>query len=149
MNVPMDLDFSLEAGIYLVQSPHRLDLHNDFDFRGVEYSVASRRVRLEWQRGAGEWIAAGTPAAVGIEFRDVSRFQFQARDPGMPFTEDDCLASAGWWVDEEWCTGAMILDPGVAPEPDWSFAFEFQSGAIVTVAASTASAFVRMHADPA
>ena len=40
----MHCDFKITSGIYLSQSPHELDLHNDFDFQAVHYSVADRTV---------------------------------------------------------------------------------------------------------
>ena len=35
----MRRDFEITQGIYLVQPPHELDLHNVFDFLGLEYEV--------------------------------------------------------------------------------------------------------------
>jgi hypothetical protein len=32
-------DFEIKDGVYLSQSPHELDLHNNFDFCGLHYSV--------------------------------------------------------------------------------------------------------------
>jgi hypothetical protein len=34
--VAMNRDFEIRQGIYLVQPPHELDLHNNFDFVGLE-----------------------------------------------------------------------------------------------------------------
>jgi hypothetical protein len=47
---------------------------------------------------------------VQLVFLDVSRFQFIQRDQEMPFTEDNCVSGAGYWTDEEWCSGAMIYE---------------------------------------
>lgn len=60
------------------------------------------------------------------------------RDPEMPFTEDDCLASAGYWTDEDWCDGVMVFEG--EPPPTFLRAFAFQSGAIVAIAADDAHA---------
>ncbi len=76
----MRRDFEITQGIYLVQSPHELDLHNNFDFLGLNYSVEHRTLQLHWRRSRGEWVASGTPASVTIEFREVSEFRFQPRD---------------------------------------------------------------------
>lgn len=38
----MHRDFEMKTGIYLVQSPHELDLHNNFDFQDLRYSVADK-----------------------------------------------------------------------------------------------------------
>lgn len=134
-------DFSIKDGIYLVHGGHCLDLHNDYDFTGVVYSVAERQVTLKWMRGGGDWVRASLPAELELVFEGVSRFQVMPRDPEMPFTEDDCLSSAGWWVDEEWCGGVMVCegDEGCG----WLRAFEFQSGAIVAIVAEEGKAIIR------
>jgi hypothetical protein len=131
-------EFSIKDAIYLVHGVHCLDLHNDYDFTGVVYSVAERRVTLKWRRGAGDWVRACLPAEVELLFEDVSRFQVMPRDPEMPFTEDDCLSSAGWWVDEEWCDGVMDCEAGEGS--GWLRAFGFQSGAIMAIAAEKGKA---------
>lgn len=139
----MDRDFVIEGGIHLRQAPHLLDLHNDFAFLGLDYSVASRRLRLDWRRRDDDWVRPSTPAAVSLEFSDVAEFRFLPRDARMPFTEDDCAATIGYWVDADWCDGVVILGPGQVQEPGWLFAIQFQSGAVVAVAAASARAQVQ------
>jgi hypothetical protein len=63
------------------------------------------------------------------------------RDPEMLFTEDDCLSSAGYWTDEDWCDGVMICESD--SETEWLRAFHFQSGATVAIAADEAKAIIR------
>ena len=47
-------DFNIKLGIYLVQPPHELDLHNNFDFQELRYSVAERTLCLQWRRSQRE-----------------------------------------------------------------------------------------------
>ena len=72
----MKRDFEIVDGIYLVQSKYELDLHNNFDFLGLTYSVENRTLLLNWHRSDGEWVASGTPESVKVEFREVSEFRF-------------------------------------------------------------------------
>ena len=88
----MRRDFEIKDGIYLSQPPHELDLHNNFDFCGLHYSVEHRTLSLHWRRSTRDWVAGGTPASVSVEFRAVSEFRFLPRDAELPFTEDDCLS---------------------------------------------------------
>jgi hypothetical protein len=139
----MEMDFAIEGGIHLRQPPHLLDLHNDFAFERLDYSVTTRRLRLEWRRRDDDWVRPSTPAAVCLEIDDVAEFRFLARDARMPFTEDDCVATIGYWVDEDWCDGVVMLGPGQVAEPGWLFAIQFHSGAVVAVAAASARAQVQ------
>jgi hypothetical protein len=59
----MRRDFEISQGIYLVQPPHELDLHNNFDFLGLDYSVEHRTLLLRWRFSrTGEWAAFADPS---------------------------------------------------------------------------------------
>ena len=136
----MEHDFDIKGGIYLCQPPHELDLHNNFDFCGLHYSIEDRVLSLHWRRSTGEWISVGTPSSVSIEFREVSEFRFLPRDAELPFTEDDCVATFGYWTDEPWADGVFMTDPSQKPDPRWLTAIEFMSGAMIGVRAVSAHA---------
>ncbi|WMW80069.1 hypothetical protein RF679_15655 [Undibacterium cyanobacteriorum] len=134
----MNRDFEIVGGIYLVQGSYELDLHNNFRFMKLDYSVAERRLVLNWQRSKGDWVKSDTPAALTIEFKEVSEFRFMPRDPEIPFTEDDCINSFGYWVDEDWAEGVIIVEPDQKAEPQWLSAIDFMSGAVLAVQAVSA-----------
>ena len=138
--MPIRENFSIE-GTRLKQGDHLLDLHNDYDFIGMSYAVEQRRVSLTWRRGSGQWVKRDLPLAVELVFESVSGFRVMPRDPEMPFTEDNCLSSAGWWTDEEWCDGVMVCDSDGGN--GWMRAFDFQSGAIIAIAADEGSCFLK------
>jgi hypothetical protein len=134
----MTSDFEVVDGIYVVQGDHKLDLHNNFDFQEVRYSVAERSASLWWRRGSGDWVRRDLPATLSIEFEGVKEFRVVGRDPEMPFTEDDCLSTMGFLTDEPWSKGNILLTAD--PERDWLTAFEFQSGAVIALRAERATA---------
>jgi len=136
----MRRDFEIRDGIYLSQPPHELDLHNNFDFCSLHYSVEDRTLKLHWRRSTGDWVAAGTPASVSVEFREVSEFRFLPRDAELPFTEDDCVSTFGYWPDEARAGGVIMPDPTHTPDPHWLTAIHFMSGATIAVQATSAHA---------
>src|SRR6185312_2791547 len=133
-------DFEIKHGIYLVQSPHELNLHDDFDFLCLDYSVEHRTLHLRWRRSGAAWVTPGIPASVMIEFREVSEFRFRPRDSARPFTEDDCVDAFGFWTDEDWASGVTIVEPSQTPDPKWLTAIAFMSGAVLAVQATSAHA---------
>jgi hypothetical protein len=135
----MHRDFEISQGIYLVQPPHELDLHNCFDFLGFDHSVEQRTLLLRWRRSGGDWVAFGTPSAVTIEFREISEFRFFPRDAELPFTEDDCISTFGHWSDDEWADGVFHIAPNQTPDPKWRTAISFMSGAVIAVQAAFAN----------
>jgi hypothetical protein len=42
----MKCDFTFKNGIYLIQQGRELDLHNNFNFIGLQYSVSDRTLVL-------------------------------------------------------------------------------------------------------
>lgn len=136
----MHCDFEISQGIHLVQPPHELDLHNHYNFLGVEYSVEHRTLSLRWRRLGDDPVASGRPSGVTIEFREVSELRFQPRDAAMPFTEDRCIRSFGYWTDEEWADGVFEIDPAQGPDPGWLTAISFMSGAVIAFQASSGHA---------
>ena len=138
----MNRNFKIVDGIYLVLEGYELDLHNNFDFTNLDYSVEHRRLVLHWQRSNGDWVSSDTPKALVIEFKEVSEFRFMPRDSEMPFTEDDCINSLGYWVDEDWAEGVILVEPNQTAEPQWLTAIDFMSGAVLAVQAESASAKV-------
>ena len=138
----MNRNFKIVDGIYLVLEGYELDLHNNFDFTNLDYSVEHRRLVLNWQRSNGDWVSSDTPKALVIEFKEVSEFRFMPRDSEIPFTEDDCINSLGYWVDEDWAEGVILVEPNQTAEPQWLTAIDFMSGAVLAVQAESASAKV-------
>ena len=137
----MEEHFTFGSDIYLVADGHELDLHNNYDFQGVDYSIRDRSVVLRWHRGGGNWVPEGSPSEVVLRYDGVERFEFHRRDPEMPFTEDDCLANSGYWTDEDWGDGVFVTS--APPEPDWLRAFQFQSGAVILIQAREAHATIK------
>jgi hypothetical protein len=136
----MRRDFEIKEGIYLSLPPHELDLHNNFDLCGFHYSVEHRTLSLHWRRSTGDWVADGTPASVSVEFREVSEFRFLPRDAELPFSEDDCVSTWGYWTDEAWADGVFMPNPTKTPDPRWLTGIHFMSGATIVVQAVSAHA---------
>jgi len=136
----MNRNFEIANGIYLVQPPYELDLHNNFDFTGLHYSVKDRTLLLNWRRSDGDWVASGTPSSVSVEFREISEFRFLPRNAGLPFSEDECVSSFGYWTDEDWADGVIVAEPSQSPDSNWLTAIEFMSEAVIAVQAAFAHA---------
>lgn len=77
---------------------------------------------------------------MSVEFREVSEFRFLPRNAELPFTEDDCVSSFGYWTDEDWKYGVIVAEPSQSPDPNWLTAIDFMSGAVIAVQATSAHA---------
>ncbi len=139
----MKTDFKIKNSIFLISGDHEFDLHNAYNFRAVNYSIAERHALLYWERSGGDWVDKSLPAIVAIEFRDIAHFEFKPRDEDMPFSEDDCLSTIGYWADEDWCNG--IFSTEMDPDPEWLMGFEFMSGATILIKADDAKLIINRY----
>ena len=112
------------------------DLHNNFIFSGFSYDVATRELVLRWARGKGEWIPPGHPSEIVITAREVSHLSVVARDPDMPYSEDDCLHCVSF-VEANGATAHSFVVSGPA-DPHLHYVFQFMSGFILRVQAEEA-----------
>lgn len=140
-------DFAIRDGIYLEQAPHELDLHNNFVLHRVEYCMGERRLTLDWRASTGDWVPAGTPPAVSVDFLEVSDFRFFPRDSRFPPTEDDCVDEWGYWTEEEWANGQVVsFEPDERlPDPRWLMGIQMMSGTIIAVQAASAHARISLN----
>jgi hypothetical protein len=136
----MNCNFEIVKGIYLVQEGLELDLHNNYDFKNLKYLVGERKVILSWERSKGDWVGSDTPKALSLEFTEVSEFRFMPRDSKIPFAEDDCVSTIGYWVDEDWAKGVFMLGVNQKAESHWLTGIEFMSGTVIALQAKSANA---------
>ena len=132
----MEATFALESTIALVAGDKYLDLHNCFDFVSYEYRPSEQIVRLQWNRGTGEWVSKELPTGVILTFFHVTNVAVHQRDDEMPFTEDSCLASISFLPS----TMNDIFDAICIGErfPDEHLSMTFQSGAGIKIWAGKA-----------
>jgi hypothetical protein len=129
-------NFSWSESIYLKYDSREYDLHNDFDFVGINYIIETQSATLKWKRGTGNWVNQNQPKFIVLSISNVSQFEFKPRDPEMPFTEDDCLESFGFLSNDDWCDGQFWVDN--PPDENWLWSFAFQSGAEIIIRAKSA-----------
>ncbi|MGI1677657.1 MAG: hypothetical protein K6L75_02920 [Cellvibrionaceae bacterium] len=139
----MNRNYEIVEGIYLVQGENELDLHNNFNFTGFDYSITERKLEVYWVRSEGDWVSRTTPRSVKLTFSQVSELRFMPREQGIPFSEDDCINSIGYWVDEDWAEGVIMAEPNQEIEPQWLTAIDFMSGAVLAVQAERADAEIK------
>ena len=77
---------------------------------------------------------------MSVVFTGVSEFSFSPRNSGVPFTEDDCINSFGYLVNEDWADGVIVVKPNQKTEPHWLTAIDFMSGSVLAIQAESSSA---------
>jgi hypothetical protein len=130
-------NFNWHDSIHVRLGGEDFDLHNDFDFRQFVYDPGQQLLLLEWQRRNGNRSSRGQPKRLTFHLVGVARFSFSERDPEIPFSEDECLASFGYCCDEDGVDGQFWIDKH--PDDHWAWSFIFQSGAEIRVSGEAAT----------
>ena len=132
-------NFQFECSIYLQQEGRDFDLHNDFSFIGFSYSVTDRLAELRWKRSTGDWVRAEVPAALVLTYRGMTHLSVCARDPKIPFSEDDCLSQISFVLPESPLEDAFQVSPAApAFDTSWHWLFSFMSGFTLRLASESA-----------
>ena len=124
-------NFQIEGSIWLQKDGRDFDRHNDFLFAGFSYSIADRVVELRWGR------SAGIPASLLLSCRGVTHLSASARDPEMPFTEDDCLSGISFALPDSPLEHAFLTSYAAPVDPAWHWLFSFMSGFTLRVAGAS------------
>ena len=125
--------------IYLDTEIESFDLHNCFNFVGLDYDISSRTLRLRWTPSS--YAPLGERRTITVIFQQVTHFSAEPRDPATPFTEDDCLESICFAQPDS--PTASCFEAQSAPTADVHYVFSFMSGFSFRVSADTAQYKIR------
>lgn len=76
------VNFLVDNNYALDVDGRHIDLHNNFDFENVEYSIKKNRVSVSWVKTIGDWVQADEPEHVRIVFENVLFFKIQTGSSG-------------------------------------------------------------------
>ena len=130
----IDENFRFDAGYALIWDGRRIDLHNNFLFDGLDYSVKDGAVSLSWRRSQGQWVDEIDPPRFKIVFTNVGLLRMEASlgpEPSGPTT----LEFAGYLnaADEGVMNG--FLERNEVSE-SYHFIFAFEGGLAIKIGAS-------------
>lgn len=132
------VNFRLSATRYLLVGKHDIDLHNDFEFVSVTHDVVQQMVMLLWRRCEQSNETHGLPKLVSLRCEGVAAFSVEPSAPSMPSSEARCLSSIGYCSAEE--PSQFWVEE--APQPQWAWSFQFQSGSQFRITGSEAYATI-------
>lgn len=73
-----------------------LDLHNDYEFRHLDYCIATRRLQLHWVRSAGHWVRPSMPPALTLVCAGVHMLKIRESGDDEHANGEKCLSSIGF-----------------------------------------------------
>lgn len=133
----MDRNFSIASTIDILSGSQLYDLHNDFDFMGINFEVSSSYLTLLWANNREE---------LRICFQLVKFLRMKGFDEAMPRQEDSRLSFMGYLHPDDVDLMDGFLTEDLASE-NHHLIFCFEGGLSMKVFAASAE-FLPMQRTP-
>jgi len=132
---------------FLVDSNHALDiggrhidLHNNFDFKNIEYSTEKNILSLSWVKTKGDWVQSNEFEGLQIVFEDVLFLKIQG-NVSSTLADRKTLSFIGYLhpEDEELMDGC--LDESEA-NPTYHMIFSFENSLAIKIFSNKAVCYL-------
>lgn len=97
----MKVNFDIADNHALNFDGRHIDLHNNFDFVGLDYNVADREIKLNWKKSNGNWINKNEFSSLVLTHRAVTFFKVIDQDEKSNYEDDSCLCEISFFPSSE------------------------------------------------
>ena len=130
------INFSVDGNYAIDTAGKHVDLHNNFDFTGLEYSTDTNQVCLSWVKSSGDWIPKDEAKRLNIVFDKVSLLRVKG-DLSSDLSTRTTLSFMGYLHPEDVALMDGCLDEQEA-NSDYHMIFIFEDGLVIKVFSDTA-----------
>lgn len=130
INFLVDSNYALDVG------GQHIDLHNNFDFKGLEYSTNSNQVCLSWIKSVGDWVPTDEVEGFKIIFENALLLKVQGSISEVPSTRKN-LSFIGYLHPEDVELMDGCLDESEATS-DHHMIFVFENNFAIKIFSDTA-----------
>ena len=97
----MKVNFEITDFQFLHFAEKQIDLHNNFDFVGLEYNVAGREIVMNWEKTSGDWVNESDFSSLKLVHKKVTFFNVVGQEAGSSLTDDTCLGEITFFPSNE------------------------------------------------
>jgi predicted flavoprotein YhiN len=97
----MRVNFKIEDFRDILFDGSRIDLHNNFLFKGFNYDLVNRQVILHWSKGIGDWIPVTEFETVTITHFGVSYFIVLQTSVNLSIDDQRTLSEVSFFPSSE------------------------------------------------
>lgn len=128
----MKVNFKIIENYALSYQGRHIDLHNNYEFTGMEYSTRKMTLTLRWIKSSGDWIKDDELLQLMLVHKSVSYLSISPRDLEMPFSEDSCLSDITFFPSSARDVNDSIISKTL-PAVEDDILYIFQSEQIIRV----------------
>ena len=108
----MNVNFYIKDNHAIEIEGRHIDLHNNFDFRGFEYNVAKREIKLYWKKSSGDWVDKNELSRLTLIHKDVTFFKITDQNEKSTFEDEACLGEITFFP-----STAREINDSIIPQP--------------------------------
>jgi hypothetical protein len=115
----MTTNFQIEEHYALICEGRHIDLHNNFDFIGYEYDVASGQIILKWTKSKGVRIKENEFRNLHLIHTHVTYLTISYDNKILEFPDDEkCLSDVSFFPSEDRQTNNRVVLQEIPKETD-------------------------------
>jgi hypothetical protein len=128
----MKVNFDITDNHALTFEGRHIDLHNNFDFLGFDYSVADRELKLTWSKSTRDWIDTHEISGLVLTHKAVTYLIITDQDEKSNFDDSRCLGEITFFSS----TAREINDsivPQSTPNDGDDVLYFFENGQVIRI----------------
>lgn len=128
----MKVNFDIKNNHILVINGFELDLHNNFDFIGLEYKVIEKEIKIKFEKTKGDWVDKNEFSSLIFTHFGVSYFQIDSKDENSNLEDDICLSEFTYFPSTLRQMNDSII-PQLQPNDGDDFLYFFENGQLIRI----------------
>jgi hypothetical protein len=123
----MEADFEIIDNCAIGQEGRHIDLHNNFDFMGMDCDWDSRTIQLNWKKSSGGWVAKDEVSNLAMTHLEVTYLNIEGQDDQGNLEDALCLMELGYFPSSERETKDSFTTQS-KPKEDDDILYFFENG---------------------
>jgi len=128
----MKTNFEVIDNHALESAARYIDLHNNFDFVGIEYNFAKREVRLEWGKSPESWVDINEPSKLVFIHQEVSFLRIIEQEENSSIIDATCLGELTFFPSTSRSINSEIVSQR-KPNLEDDILYFFENGSLIRI----------------
>jgi hypothetical protein len=108
----MKVNFEITDNYALNYEGRHIDLHNNFDFAGLDYNVINREIKLHWKKANSDWVDKNEVSSLVLTHIGVTFLSLIGQEEKSTYEDDRCLVEITFFPSTE-----RAINDSIVPQP--------------------------------
>lgn len=131
-NNTMKVNFNIIDNHIIEIAKRQIDLHNNFDFAGLDYNIADREIKLYWKKSGGDWVDKNEFSNLVMTHKGVTFLRVIEQDEKSTYEDESCLGEITFFPSKAREINDSIV-PQIKPNDGDDIIYFFENGQIIRI----------------